>query len=187
MWAWLKSTSTWVWPSTTHWTGTAQLGSNRLYFLRKDRSFNVCSKVLQISLSWPSPSSPLWSPREAASQPVAPNWSRKLAVIGCSQETFEVVLERRTLNKLLSPWTTLFTTHWTDNSVVSRTASNRLLPRAITLYNSFLLWQIAFWTFYLDSGANNSHVVYKSCLFLPVYIFVVLHICLVFFVYRLIC
>lgn len=55
---------------------------------------------------WPAPSSLLWSAEEAASQPVTPELNKLIKkagyVIGCSQETYEVVVGRRTLSKLLS-------------------------------------------------------------------------------------
>lgn len=55
MWRGLRSTSTWVWPWTNNWLGGAktQQCTKRAaavfpHFLRKLRSFNTCSKMLEI-------------------------------------------------------------------------------------------------------------------------------------------
>lgn len=91
--------------------------------------------------SSPVHSSPLWSAGEAASQPGTPanwtNWSRNLTVIGCSQETFKVVVV------VVGGRWTIYCPNGRpsipDRCVDSVIASVRFLLRAITLYNFPLL------------------------------------------------
>ena len=67
-------------PDWRSYTGAVyRKGMSRLYFLRKRRSFNVCSKMLEIfSLWWPVYFTLLWFVGEAASEPATPtdstNW-----------------------------------------------------------------------------------------------------------------
>ncbi len=84
-------------------------GCSRLYFLRKLRSFNVCSKMLEIFYqsviaSTLYSSVVCWRSSITASDTSRMNKliTKAGSIIGCRQETFEAVVERRTLNKLLS-------------------------------------------------------------------------------------
>ena len=84
-------------------------GMSRLYFLRKLRSFNVCSKMLEIFYQSVVASALFfavvcWGNSIRASDTNRLNKLIKKAgsVIGLKPDTFEAVVERRTLNKLLS-------------------------------------------------------------------------------------
>ena len=84
-------------------------GMSRLYFLRKLRSFNVCSKMLEIFYQSVVASVlyfavVCWGSSIGAGDTNRLNKLIKKAgsVIGCKPDTFEVVVERRALNKLLS-------------------------------------------------------------------------------------
>ena len=84
-------------------------GMSRLYFLRKLRSFNVCSKMLEIfhqsvvasviffaAMCWGS------STRASDTNRLDKIIKKAGSVLGCRLDSFETVVERRTLNKLLS-------------------------------------------------------------------------------------
>ena len=128
-----------------------------LYFLRKLRSFNMCSKMLEIFYQSVVASALFfavvcWGSSIRASDTNRLNKLIKKAgsVIGVKPDTFEAVVERRTLNKLLSimdnPDHPLH--HTLDRQRSS--FSNRLiqlrchkdryrksfLPQAITVYNA---------------------------------------------------
>ena len=84
-------------------------GMSRLYFLRKLRSFNVCSKMLEMFYQSVVASVLFlavvcWGSSIGASDTNRLNKLIRKAgsVIGCKQDTVEAVVERRTLNKLLS-------------------------------------------------------------------------------------
>ena len=134
-------------------------GMSRLYFLRKLRSFNVCSKMLEIFYQSVVASALFfavvcWGSSIGAGDTNRLNKLIKKAgsVIGCKPDTVESVVERRTLDKLLSimdnPEHPLH--HLLDRQ--RSTFSNRLIqlrchkdryiksfiPSAITLYNKSL-------------------------------------------------
>ncbi len=116
---------------------------SRLYFLRGLRSFHVCSKMLEIFYQ---------SVVAGALNRLNKLITKAGSIIGCKLDTFEEVMERRTLSKLLSimdnPEHPLH--HLLDRQRSS--FSNRLiqlcchkdrvrksfLPKAIRLYNSTL-------------------------------------------------
>ena len=82
---------------------------SRLYFLRKLRSFNVCSKMLEIFYQSVVASVLFfavvcWGSSIGASDANRLNKFIKTAssVIGCKQDTLEAVVERGMLKKLLS-------------------------------------------------------------------------------------
>ncbi len=105
-------------------TAVYKKGCSRLHFLRKLRSFSVCSKMLEIIHQSVIASTLCSSMVCLGSSITASDTSRlnKLirkagSVIGCRQETFEAVMER-----CYPSWTsrtTLFTTHWTDSGASS--------------------------------------------------------------------
>ncbi len=84
-------------------------GCSRLYLLRKVRSFNVCSKMLEIFYQ-SLVASTLFSSVVCWGSSITANDTSRLkklikkagSVIGCRQEIFEPEVERRTLNKMLS-------------------------------------------------------------------------------------
>lgn len=89
-------------------TAVYKKGCSRLYFLRKLRSFNVCSKMLEILYQCVIASTLFssvvcWGSSITASDTGRLNKLIRKAgsVIGCRQETFEPVVERRALNKLV--------------------------------------------------------------------------------------
>lgn len=113
MLAWRWSTSTWASTSTTDWKtnikAVCKKGMSRLYFLRKLKSFNVCSKMLEILYQSVVASAlnltvVCWGSSIGADDNNRLNKliKKAISVIGCKPDTFEVVVERRTLNKLLS-------------------------------------------------------------------------------------
>ena len=132
---------------------------SRLYFLRKLRSFNVCSKMLEIFYQSVVASALFfavvcWGSSIGAGDTNRLNKLIKKAgsVIGCKPDTVESVVERRTLDKLLS---IMDNTEHPLHHLLDRqrsTFSNRLiqlrchkdryrkslLPSAITLYNKSL-------------------------------------------------
>lgn len=132
-------------------------GMSRLYFLRKLRYFNMCSKMLEILYQSVVASAlyfavVCWGSSIGAGETNRLNKLIKKAgsVIGCKQDSLEAVVERRILNKLLSimdnPDHPLH--HTLDKQLSS--FSNRLIqlrchkdryrksffPQAITLYNT---------------------------------------------------
>jgi len=95
------------WKSNTE--AVYKKGMSRLYFLRKLRSFNVCSKMLEIfyqsvvssalffaAVCWGS------SLRASDTNRLDKIIKKAGSVVGHRLESFESVAERRTLNKLLS-------------------------------------------------------------------------------------
>ncbi|KAL3065695.1 hypothetical protein OYC64_015782 [Pagothenia borchgrevinki] len=131
-------------------------GMSRLYFLRKLRSFNVCSKMLEIFYQSVVASALFFAAVCWGGSIRAGDTSRinKLirkagSVIGIKLDPFEAVVERRTLNRLLSIMDN--PTHPLHLQLDSQRSSfsNRLLqlpchkdrywktflPTAITLYN----------------------------------------------------
>ena len=134
-------------------------GMSRLYFLRKLRSFNMCSKMLEIFYQSVVASVLFfavvcWGSSIGASDT---NRLKKLirkagSVIGCKQDTLESVVERRTLKKPLSimdnPLHPLHHTLVRQRSTFSKRLlqlcchNNRyrksFLPQAVTLYSNSL-------------------------------------------------
>ncbi len=143
------------WKPTTE--AVYKKGMSRLYFLRKLRSFNVCSKMLEIFYQSVVASAIFfavvcWGSRIRASDTNRLDKIIKKAgsVLGLRLESFETVVERRTLNKLLSIMDNdQHPLHHTVDGQRS-TFSHRLLqlrcrrdryrksflPHAITLYNN---------------------------------------------------
>ena len=143
------------WKSNTE--AVYKKGMSRLYFLRKLRSFNVCSKMLEIfhqsvaasvivfaAVCWGS------SIRASDTNRLDKIIKKAGSVLGLRLESFETVVERRTLNKLLSIMDNdQHPLHHTVDRQRS-TFSHRLLllrcrrdryrkfflPHAITLYNN---------------------------------------------------
>uniref|UniRef100_A0A8C8DHE5 Reverse transcriptase domain-containing protein n=1 Tax=Oryzias sinensis TaxID=183150 RepID=A0A8C8DHE5_9TELE len=90
-------------------TAVYKKASSRLYFLRRLRSFNVCSKMLEIFYQSVVASTLFFSVVCWGGSIPARDSNRlnKLirragSVIGCKMDTFESVMERITLNKLVS-------------------------------------------------------------------------------------
>ena len=134
-------------------------GMSRLYFLRKLRSFNVCSKMLEIFYQSVVASVLFfavvcWGNSIGASDTNRLNKLNRNAgsVIDYKQDTLEAVMERRTLKELLSimdnPLHPLQLTLVRQRSTFSRRLlqlccrNNRyrksFLPQAITLYYNSL-------------------------------------------------
>ncbi|KAM4536419.1 uncharacterized protein PAE49_021037 [Odontesthes bonariensis] len=119
-------------------TDAVKKGMSRLYFLRKLRSFNVCSELLEMFI------------RAGDTSRLNKLIKKAGSVIGCKLDSFESVVERRTLNKLLSIMDN--PTHPLQQLLVGQQSSfsNRLiqlhchkdrfrksfLPAAITIYNT---------------------------------------------------
>ena len=133
---------------------------SRLYFLRKLRSFNVCSKMLEIFYQSVVSSALLfaavcWGSSIGAGDTNRLNKLIKKAgsVIGCKLDTLENAVERRTLNRLLSimenpehPLHQLLDgqrSTFSNRLIQLRCRKDRFrksfLPAAITLYNNSLL------------------------------------------------
>ena len=134
-------------------------GMSRLYFLRKLRSFNVCSKMLEMFYQSVVASALLfaavcWGSSIGAGDTNRLNKLIKKAgsVIGCKLDTFQGTVERRTLDKLFS---ILDNPEHPLHNLLDRqrsTFSNRLiqlrcrkdryrksfLPNAISIYNNSL-------------------------------------------------
>ena len=134
-------------------------GMSRLYFLRRLRSFNVCSKMLEIFYQSVVASALFfaavcWGSSIGAGDTNRLNKLIKKAgsAVGCKLDTADEVVEKRTLNKLLS---ILDNPEHPLHQLLDRqrsTFSNRLIqlrchkerfkksfiPKAITLYNSSL-------------------------------------------------
>ncbi|XP_062860103.1 dehydrogenase/reductase (SDR family) member 7Cb isoform X1 [Trichomycterus rosablanca] len=132
-------------------------GMSRLYFLRKLRSFNVCSKMLTIfyqsvvagavffaAVCWGG------SIRAGDAKKLNKLIKKAGSVLGCSLDGFELVVERRSVNKLISILDN--PSHPLHDLLIRQrsTFSNRLIqlhckkeryrksfvPTAISLYNS---------------------------------------------------
>lgn len=143
------------WKSNTE--AVYKKGMSRLYFLRKLRSFNVCSKMLEIFYQSVVASAIFFavvcwggSIRASDTNRLEKIIKKAGSVLGLKLESFETVMERRKLNKLLSIMDNdQHPLHHTVNRQRS-TFSHRLLqlrcrrdryrksfrPHAITLYNN---------------------------------------------------
>ena len=104
-------------------------GMSRLYFLRKLRSFNVCSKMMEIFYQYVVASVLVFAVVCWGSSIGDSDTNRLIklirkagSVVGCKQDTLEAVMERRTLKKLYPSWiilSTLSTSHCSDSGVPS--------------------------------------------------------------------
>ena len=93
------------WKSNTE--AVYRKGMSRLCFLRKLRSFNVCSKMLEIFHQSVVASVILfaavcWGIRASNTNRLDKIIKKAGSVLGCRLDSFETEVERRTLNKLLS-------------------------------------------------------------------------------------
>ncbi|KAK0134631.1 RNA-directed DNA polymerase from mobile element jockey [Merluccius polli] len=142
------------WKSNTE--AVYKKGMSRLYFLRKLRSFNVCSKMLEIfyqsvvasaiffaAVCWGS------SIRASDTNRLDKIIKKAGSVLGLRLESFESVVERRTLKKLFSiidnnqhPLHTVVRQRSTFSHRLLQLCCRRdryrksFLPHAITLYNN---------------------------------------------------
>ena len=113
------------WKSNTE--AVYKMEMSRLFFLRKLRSFNVCSKMLEIFHQSVVASiifsvAVCWSSSIRASDTNRLNKIIKKAgsVLGLRLVSFETVVERRTLNKLLSIMVRQVSTHFVFIHSVNR-------------------------------------------------------------------
>ena len=128
MWRRWRITSTLLLPSTTGWTGDLKVitvykkGLSRLYFLRKLRSFNVCSKMLEIFYQSVLASVLFFAVVCWGSSSDTKRLNKLIrkagSVIGWKQDILEAVMERRTLKNCYPSWiilSTLSSSHWSDS------------------------------------------------------------------------